>query len=168
MGQGRSPRDFPADDPRDNIDYRPAKDEAYEAYDDFDGPPSDVALMPISEAGVPALATGPQTGPVLIPGTGVSMGNPFIKRRERPLTMRLAMITLMACLLVTGLFTVTPLTSTSAGGGNSFQLLSGSVDFSNQPSYHWYTAAAGDSVQAIASRFNVQIGGIFELNGLLA
>jgi murein DD-endopeptidase MepM/ murein hydrolase activator NlpD len=165
MGQGRSPRDFPADDPRDDIDYESAEDEAY---DDFDGPPSDVALMPINEAGVPALATGPQTGPVLIPGTGVSMGNPFIKRRERPLTMRLAMITLMACLLVTGLFTVTPLTGTSAGGGNAFELLSGSVDVSTQPSYHWYTAQAGDTIQTIATKFNVQIGGIFELNGLLA
>ena len=47
--------------------------------------------------------------PVLIPGTGLSMGSPFIKRRERPLTMRLAMITIMVCLLVTGLFAVTPL-----------------------------------------------------------
>src|SRR5215472_923479 len=152
MGQGRSPRDFPADDPRDDIDYKSAEDEAY---DDFDGPPSDVALMPINEAGVPALATGPQTGPVLIPGTGVSMGNPFIKRRERPLTMRLAMITLMACLLVTGLFTVTPLTGTAAGGGNAFELLSGSVDVSSAPSYHWYTAQSGDTVQSVATKFNV-------------
>ena len=43
------------------------------------------------------------------------MGRPFIKRRERPLTMRLAVVTIMVCLLVTGLFTVTPLTGFHAG-----------------------------------------------------
>jgi murein DD-endopeptidase MepM/ murein hydrolase activator NlpD len=106
--------------------------------------------------------------PVLIPGTGVSMGRPFIKRRERPLTMRLAVITIMACLLVTGLFTVTPLAASTQGGNSMFQVLSGTVMFQSQVSYHWYTAQAGDTLEGIAAKFNVQIGGIFELNGLLA
>ncbi|HEX5441805.1 MAG TPA: hypothetical protein VFW76_13030, partial [Ktedonobacterales bacterium] len=38
----------------------------------------------------------PDTGPVIIAGDGVSMGNPFIKRRERPLTMRITAMSLMA------------------------------------------------------------------------
>jgi LysM repeat protein len=106
--------------------------------------------------------------PVLIPGTGVSMGRPFIKRRERPLTMRLAVVTIMVCLLVTGLFTVTPLAASTSGGSSMFQVLSGTVVFQSQPSYHWYTAVSGDSLEGIAAKFNVQIGGIYELNGLLS
>ena len=96
------------------------------------------------------------------------MGRPFIKRRERPLTMRLAVVTIMVCLLVTGLFTVTPLAASTPGGSSMFQVLSGTVVFQNQPSYHWYTAVSGDTLEGIAAKFNVQIGGIYELNGLLS
>src|SRR6185437_16382601 len=67
------------------------------------------ALVPIGDSeNLPAVIVD-ETGPVVIPGTGVSMGNPFIKRRERPLTIRLGMLALMCCILVTGLFAVTPL-----------------------------------------------------------
>jgi len=181
MGKGRSPRDFPEEEPRyTDYDYEQLDDDPdqsaalalgeYEGFGasspQFTGAQS--ALMPFDRAGVPALAKGQEAAPVLIPGSGVSMGNPFIKRRERPLTMRLAIVTLMACLLVTGLFTVTPLTGATAGGGNAFQVLSGAVIWQNQPSYHWYTAQPGDSVEGIATKFNVQIGGIYELNNLLA
>ena len=184
MGQGRSPRDFPEDEsgygeydelPEDYGDDSRAVS-PLEGYDDsLDGGPFpngstgvEGALMMYDEAGVPALATGPVTGPVLIPGSGVSMGNPFIKRRERPLSMRLAIVTLMACILITGLLTITPLTNTTGGGGNSFQVLAGSVLWQNQPSYIWYTANSGDSLQSVATKFRVQIGGIMELNSMLS
>ena len=129
------------------------------------------ALMVRSGAAgdIAALGNGSrELEPVLIPGTGVSMGRPFIKRRERPLTMRLAVVTIMVCLLVTGLFTVTPLAASTPGGSSMFQVLSGTVMFQSQPSYHWYTALSGDTIEGIAAKFNVQIGGIYELNGLLS
>src|SRR5215469_12645313 len=134
MGQGRSPRDYPADESQ------------YGDYG-YDPDTSDGALMPYDSVGVPALSNGSDKKPVLIPGTGVSMGNPFIKRRERPLTMRLAIVTLMACLLVTGLLAVAPLTNVTVSGGNSFQVLSGAVVYQSQVSYFWYTALANDTIE---------------------
>ncbi len=119
-------------------------------------------------ANLPALAQGAEAGPVIIAGTGVSMGNPFIKRRERPLTLRLAVLTLMVCILVTGLFAVTPLGSNADSGMSSFQALAGAVVWQKDPSFHWYWAKWGDTVESIANTFNVQVGGIYEMNGLLA
>ena len=184
MGQGRSPFDFPEDGSSysDDYDYEPRvgygdslSEPPTGEYEEMDGDGfpagstgTNGALLPYDEPGVPALANGQGTGPVLIPGSGVSMGNPFIKRRERPLTMRLAIVTLMACILITGLLAVTPLTNATTGGGNAFQVLSGAVVYQNQPSYFWYTATTGDSVQTIATKFHVQIGGIFELNNMLS
>jgi LysM repeat protein len=109
-----------------------------------------------------------QAAPMIIPGSGVSMGNPFIKRRERPLTLRLAILTLTAFLVVTGLFAVSPLGTSASANLSSFQALSGSVLFNQGVSYHWYVAVAGDSVESIAAAQHVQVGGIYELNGLYA
>jgi murein DD-endopeptidase MepM/ murein hydrolase activator NlpD len=170
MGRGRSPRDYPEDESQ----YTDYGYEPHASDDDLDSPSEmhprldDSALMPYESAGVPALSNGRDMKPVLIPGSGVSMGNPFIKRRERPLTMRLAIVTLMACLLVTGLFAISPLTNATASGGSSFQVLAGSIVYQNQVSYFWYTAQANDTIEGIAAKFNVQIGGIYELNDLLA
>ncbi|MGH2518136.1 MAG: LysM peptidoglycan-binding domain-containing M23 family metallopeptidase, partial [Ktedonobacterales bacterium] len=129
------------------------------------------AMMPLDDLDLrlPALLDDESAlVPVVIPGSGVSYGTPFIKRRERPLTMRLAVIALMACILVTGLFTVTPLGSKADGGLTSFQAVSGAVVWHSAPSYQWYVAVSGDSVESIAAKFHVQIGGIYELNGMLA
>src|SRR5215468_41781 len=99
MGHGRSRRDYPADESQ----YGDYGYEPHTSDDDLDSPSEthsrldESALMPYESAGVPALSNGKDIKPVLIPGSGVSMGNPFIKRRERPLTMRLAIVTLMAC-----------------------------------------------------------------------
>jgi murein DD-endopeptidase MepM/ murein hydrolase activator NlpD len=125
------------------------------------------ALVPLSDesALLPAVIDD-ESGPMIIPGTGESMGNPFIQRRERPLTMRIAILTLMACILVTGLFAVSPLGSSAEAGFSSFQALSGVVVWHNDTGYFWYIAQWGDSVDSVASHFGVQIGGIFELNDL--
>src|SRR5215469_9714017 len=56
-----------------------------------------------SETGVAPYGAAPETTPLLIPGTGISMGTAFLKRRQRPLTMRLAIVTILACLLISGL-----------------------------------------------------------------
>src|SRR5262249_50410532 len=76
-----------------------------------------------------------ETQMLIVPGTGVSMGNPFIKRRQRSLTLRLAILGLMACVLLTGVFAVTPLGSNAAGSLSSFQALSGSVIWGKGPEY---------------------------------
>lgn len=128
------------------------------------------ALVPLGDGDdrLPSTHVREAGAPVIIPGTGVAMGNPFVARRQRPLTMRLAMITLAACILVTGLFAVTPLGGADASGLNTFQALSGSLVFQHDVTFHWYTAVAGDSIDKIASRFGVQVGGIFELNNMVA
>ncbi len=108
------------------------------------------------------------TGPVIIAGDGVSMGNPFIKRRERPLTMRLTIIGLVTCILVTGMFAVTPLGASASNSISSFQAISGSIVLNKDPAFFWYTATWGDTPESIAQKFHVQVGGIYELNNLLA
>lgn len=98
---------------------------------------------------------------------GVSMGFPFIKRRSRPLTMRLASLTLIVVVIVTGLLSIMPLGSASQPGVSSFAALSGAVVLtSDKPAYFWYTARLNDTIDQVAARLHVQIGGILEINGL--
>ncbi len=104
---------------------------------------------------------------VVIQGNGVSMGTPFIKRRERPLTMRLAMLTLAACIVVSGLIAVMPLGITG-GEQTSFQALAAAVVLHPQVSYHWYVARYGDTIEGVAAKEHVQIGGIYKLNNMHA
>jgi murein DD-endopeptidase MepM/ murein hydrolase activator NlpD len=174
MGRGRSPQEHPEDERA--YDDANGYDGGYEGYDgesalpvEDDGAGRDLMALGDADGYLPALLDDESAlVPVVIPGSGVSYGTPFIKRRERPLTMRLAVIALMACILVTGLFTVTPLGMKADGGLTSFQAVSGAVVWHKQPTYHWYVAAAGDSVESIAAKFHVQIGGIYEMNGMLA
>ncbi|HEX8035958.1 MAG TPA: LysM peptidoglycan-binding domain-containing M23 family metallopeptidase [Ktedonobacterales bacterium] len=105
---------------------------------------------------------------VVIQGNGVSMGNPFIRRRDRPLTMRLAMLTLAACIVVSGLFAVTPLGTSAEGDLTPFQALAASVVLHHEVTYHWYVAQWGDTIEGIATKQHVQIGGIYKLNNMLA
>lgn len=115
-----------------------------------------------------ALETLPSdTGPVIIAGDGVSMGNPFIKRRERPLTMRITAMSLMAAIIVTGIFAITPMGATGASQVTAFQALAGSLVLQKGPTYFLYTTQPGDDAEALAQQFHVQIGGIYQLNGLL-
>lgn len=107
-----------------------------------------------------------KTAPVLIPGSSVSMGELFLKRRERPLTMRIAIITLLAVVIVTGLVSVTPLGAAAQPSVSSFEALSGAVVLGSQPGFFWYTARWNDTPEALAKEFNVQVGGIFQMNGL--
>ena len=125
------------------------------------------ALVPIGDSeNLPAVFVD-ETGPVVIPGTGISMGNPFIKRRERPLTIRLGMLALMCSILVSGLFAVTPLATNANGPASSLQALSGVVIWNKAPGFFWYTVVLGDNPDILAKNFHVQVGGIYELNNLL-
>lgn len=185
MGRGGSPRDFSENerfDARRDDEYYDERDhddddrwpEDDHPYDDEytgerDAQTGQGALVPLETGDrLPAVTDGAApAGPVVIHGTGVSMGNPFIKRRERPLTLRIAVFTLMACILVTGLFAVTPLGISADGGDvNSFQALSGAVLLNHDVTYHWYTAKANDTIESIANQFHVQIGGIYKINSM--
>jgi murein DD-endopeptidase MepM/ murein hydrolase activator NlpD len=128
------------------------------------------ALVAASSAGLPALPPEEDAGPVIIPGSGVSMGTGFLPARERPLTMRLAVIALTGCLILTGLFAVAPLSGegAQAQGAAPFEALSGAVVWHVQISYTLYTAKVGDTIESIATKFGVQIGGIYELNNMLS
>jgi LysM repeat protein len=142
---------------------------------DVVGPPSGShrALALQSEPERRSLQVGgaaPDDVPVIITGTGISMGTPFITRRERPLTLRIAVLTLMVCILVTGLFAITPL-GAGASGDNSqsgFQALAGAVIISRTVTFHVYIVQWGDEVETIAEKFDVEVGGIYQLNNLLA
>ncbi|HUY76693.1 MAG TPA: LysM peptidoglycan-binding domain-containing M23 family metallopeptidase [Ktedonobacterales bacterium] len=128
------------------------------------------ALVPLGAgAALPAPIAEDATGPIVIAGTGVPMGNPFVKRRKRPLSLRIAAFTLLGAIMLTGLLTATPLAS-AADGANAtpFQALAGAVVLHQQVGFFWYTAQSGDSLEGLAARFNVQVGGIYEMNNLLA
>jgi hypothetical protein len=130
---------------------------------------ADRALVPRDESDYLPAVVEDETGPVVIPGNGLPMGDPTLGMgRSRSLTMRVAVLTLMSALIVSGLFAVTPIGSSADGYASSFQALSGSVVLHSDVSYHWYIAQWNDTPESIAKSQHVQVGGIYELNGLLA
>ncbi|HEY7975988.1 MAG TPA: hypothetical protein VID72_11630, partial [Ktedonobacterales bacterium] len=148
--------------PGDSAEYDASDDE----YDEYDGSAEYSArgLALRDESQSPALREDtPKPSPVLIPGTGVSMGELYLKRRERPLTMRIAVLTLLAVMIVTGLVSVTPLGAAASPTVSSFEALSGAVVLGSQPGFFWYTARWNDTPEQLAKQFNVQIGGIFQM-----
>ncbi len=174
-GKGDSHRRDDWDDSRysDAVSGDSAEYDAYDEYDDYEDADSGAysaeypsrALATRGEDRAPAVYEEPQAA-VLIPGNGVSMGQIFVKRRERPLTMRIAVLTLLAVMILTGLVSVTPLGASAQPSVSSFEALSGAVVLGSQPGYFWYTARWNDTPEALAKQFNVQIGGIFQMNGL--
>ncbi|HEX6542606.1 MAG TPA: LysM peptidoglycan-binding domain-containing M23 family metallopeptidase [Ktedonobacterales bacterium] len=127
---------------------------------------SERALVPRKDGG---LSTVPLSDaePLIVPGNGVPMGTPFIKRRERPLSLRLAVIGLMSAILLTGIFAATPMSTGATGQVSAFQALAGAMVLQKN-SFFYYTAQPGDDVEALAKQFHVELGGIYELNSLLA
>jgi murein DD-endopeptidase MepM/ murein hydrolase activator NlpD len=114
---------------------------------------------------------GYNSAPFIIPGSGsVSRGGELIPRRERPLVMRLAVLALTACVVLTGLFAVSPLAGSGADahGGSPFTSLAQAVVWHAAPDFIWYTARAGDTLDTLKDKFKVQVGGIYELNGMLS
>jgi LysM repeat protein len=162
----------------DNTGERDAYTGAYDAYDsDYDSRESAAmsgrALVPLGDsASLPVAADDEEErgSPLVIPGTGQSMGTAFLPRRERPLLMRLAVIGLTVCVVVSGLFAVVPLggTSQDVAGATPFQALANAVVLHTTPDFFWYTVLAGDTVDSLAQKFNCQVGGLYELNGMLS
>ena len=60
---------------------------------------------------------------IIVPGSGVSMGEPLLRRLERPLTLRIAVLALIACILVTGIFAVTPLGADKANADYTWRAM---------------------------------------------
>jgi hypothetical protein len=118
------------------------------------------------EGGITSCETTSLTTPVLIPGTGVSMGNALMKRRQRPRSMRLAILTVTVCLVIAGLLTAVPLGLAGDISNSGFQVLAGSLISHRTVSFHWYVSGPGDDLETVAAKFDVQIGGIMELNNL--
>lgn len=152
------------DDERD--DYSQSDEYAMGYSDDYRSPEGR-ALATRADDLAPALHAPSAPEPMLIPGTGVSMGFLVMPRRARPLTMRLATVILIVTVIVTGLLAVTPLGAAAQPGVSSFAALSGAVVLTrNKSDYFWYTARLNDTIEQVAGMFHVQIGGILELNGL--
>jgi murein DD-endopeptidase MepM/ murein hydrolase activator NlpD len=107
---------------------------------------------------------------VFIRGSSVSMGEPFVKRRARPLGMRLAMYLAIACTVISALFGVSAVSGSdpTATIQSLYKTVSRSAASSTAVGYLWYVAQAGDTVEGIAERFHVQAGGIFEINNMRA
>ena len=112
--------------------------------------------------------TGTQDNLLIVPGDGVSMGAPFIRRRERPLTMRLALVGLILTILATGVFAVTPMGASDSAQISAFQAIAGAIVYQKTPAFFYYTVKPGDDAETLAKQFHVQMGGIYKLNELLA
>jgi murein DD-endopeptidase MepM/ murein hydrolase activator NlpD len=141
--------------------------------------PRQVAPTPARDpaAALPALledgADDDDRRPVLIRGSGKVLHHPFVPRRPRPLPMRLTVVAVGGCIVLSALFAVAPMDVGGAGATvgqdpSAFQVLAGAVVWHAAPGFSLYTAANGDTVDSIARKFNVQIGGIYELNGMLS
>jgi murein DD-endopeptidase MepM/ murein hydrolase activator NlpD len=113
---------------------------------------------------------GPDSSPFIIPGSGDTQGLGLLPRRERPLVMRLAITALTVCVVLTGLFAVAPLAGGAADAhtGSPFAALAGAVVWHAAPDFRWYTALPGDTLESIATKFNAQVGGIYEMNNMLS
>ncbi|HEY7779390.1 MAG TPA: LysM peptidoglycan-binding domain-containing M23 family metallopeptidase [Ktedonobacterales bacterium] len=135
--------------------------------------PRDALPMVLDDtAGPPAILDDAQTRPVVIPGSGrvVSTFVGRLPRRPRPLAQRLAVVVLAVCIVGSALFGVAPaaLGGADAQQASPLQALSGAVVWRSGPGYFWYIAQNSDTLEGLAKRFKCQVGGIYELNGLLS
>jgi murein DD-endopeptidase MepM/ murein hydrolase activator NlpD len=133
-----------------------------------------VSLEPAVSAGpiAPAMDAEVVAAPVVIPGAKRLRRmpkNPFIARRQRPLTIGLMAFTIIAALLISGLVIASPLGGAlEVNGGNPFLPSIGAVSAAHGVRYIWYTAKWGDTPDSLAKAFHVALGGIYELNHLYA
>ncbi|HEY7779391.1 MAG TPA: LysM peptidoglycan-binding domain-containing M23 family metallopeptidase [Ktedonobacterales bacterium] len=158
-----------------------ARESGYTDYDEAYGDDSMMvsayggALVPLGERGLEDAddlsAELPATGPFVIPGNGVSVSASLVPRRPRPLAQRVAVMTLAACVVASALFAVVPLGSGGVDAASSvspLQALSGAVVWHQAVGFFWYVAQTGDTPEGLAKHFGCQVGGIYELNGLLS
>ncbi|HEY7983839.1 MAG TPA: peptidoglycan DD-metalloendopeptidase family protein [Ktedonobacterales bacterium] len=129
------------------------------------------AVRPITSAPSLSAASGRRAAPLVIPGSGRAYRLNYVRRRKRPLVMRMAVLVASACIVLAGLFAVLPITSGAADAARhtgAFQAIANAVLWRGSPDYRWYTVRNGDTLDSLSSKFHVQIGGIYELNGMLS
>jgi murein DD-endopeptidase MepM/ murein hydrolase activator NlpD len=130
--------------------------------DDPDADPASRALAVVNGEVLPE-----RTAPFIIPGGGMLVTKPTTRRRKRPLTMQLMVLSVTACLVVSALFSVGAIGVSAASDVNPFALIANSfINVQQTATYHTYYAQPGDTFDVMAQKFGVQVNGIFELNNL--
>jgi LysM repeat protein len=133
-----------------------------------------LAPRPHESGHVPAVRLSRDTSEpasiTFIRGSGVSMGQPFLKRRVRPLSLRLTFYIVVACVTISGIFAASALNGSNPASSmqSHFDTIAGSISLTSNVSYHLYVAQPGDTIDGVATKFHVQIGGIYELNHMIA
>jgi murein DD-endopeptidase MepM/ murein hydrolase activator NlpD len=128
------------------------------------------AVRPTGANGLSA-ARARITAPLVIPGTGRVHTFKYLPPRRRPLVMRVAVLAATVCIVTAGLFAALPIVSGSADDAqhtSAFQAIANAVLWRGSPGYRWYTVQNGDTLDSLRDKFHVQIGGIYELNGMLS
>jgi LysM repeat protein len=179
------PSDFEEEDAYAEEDAGDTEDDESSAPDeehwDADAEGEDIAdehaLAPLDERQVFVFQEPDTTAPIFIAGRGKTappgaLGHSPLAlraRRPRPFFMHAFAVGMVVLSLLVTAFAFAP-TSTKEDVLNVFTNLAG---FAAPPAqlnipFHWYDVHYGDTLQAIARRFNVQQGGILELNQLVS
>ena len=106
--------------------------------------------------------------PLIIPG-GVGMAHPRITTKRRSsLGAQVFIFSVAACVLLSALFSVGYVSNVAGASGSPISaLVNIIVNPGVKSRYTLYRARPGDTFQSIATQFNVQVTGIFELNHLV-
>lgn len=133
-------------------------------------------LLRVSGEGRELAALEPRvTGPVLVPGSGQvarpgAFGHTLFSpraHRPRPFLM-IVFIIMLALMTVTATAMAAAPLDTQYQVYNSINTLAGfqAPAPTSQPQYNWYVVHYGDTLQSIASKFQVSPNGILLMNGL--
>ena len=107
-------------------------------------------------------------GILFIPGDGQPGVTPARPPRRRHWRLQLLVGSIAALLLVGLLISVGPLNAMVFAGSSPFRALAQSVALAPPPAFIDYHVQPGDSLESIAARFGVAVGGIYQLNHLYA
>jgi murein DD-endopeptidase MepM/ murein hydrolase activator NlpD len=157
-------------------------DDAWDTPFGYDDGPTERALVPYGDAQSPEIAwddpwddpdaawddtpTMARAAPLIIRGEGTMKTARVAVPRRRRFSTQMLVLVITCCVLVSALFSVGAVAAFSAGSNaNPFGALANLFVQSKAP-YFWYRAQPGDTFDAIAAKFGVQVNGIFELNGL--
>jgi murein DD-endopeptidase MepM/ murein hydrolase activator NlpD len=133
-----------------------------------------VARRAPTELVVPAAPDDLVPRPVVIPGRGRPMGRVGAPRRRaghahRSRLARALVTGITIGVVASALLSVSPLAAGAQDAGPAaFHAVASIFGGAKAPSYVWYVAQPGDTVETIATRHDCQVGGIYELNDMLA
>lgn len=106
-----------------------------------------------------------ETQPLIIPGIKKKTKSFFTGKRIRKSVLQYSLATVMILIVIAGMLSVVPLDS-AARSFNAFSYLASLENFNPQPAHPYvlYSVKAGDTLEGIAAKFNVQTAGILILN----